>query len=130
MAHSGTRPLILLVEDHDDTRQMYAEFMGEDFEVLEASTGRDALTLMFERQPQVVVTDLSLPDIDGFELLRRIRAEPAFQRTPVICLSGYGGFANEDRTKAAAFSRLLQKPCLPDTLAGAVAEVLGSAPQP
>lgn len=116
-----TKPLILLVEDHDDSRQMYAEFLALDYDVLEASRGHDALTLMQERPPSLLITDLSLPDIDGFELVRRMREESGLKDVPVICLSGYGGVAEE---RAVGFKRLLQKPCLPDTLADAVAEVL------
>ena len=117
-----TKPLILLVEDHDDSRQMYAEFLGQDYDVLEASRGRDALALMKERPPALLITDLSLPDFDGYELVRRMREESGLKDIPVICLSGYGGPACDG--KAVEFNRLLQKPCLPDTLADAVAEVL------
>ena len=122
------RPLVLLVEDHQDTRQMYAEFLAFDFDIAEAATGHDALVFLQGRRPDVIITDLSLPDIDGFELLKRIQADPALRLVPVICLSGYGGFA-QDETPASGFTKLLQKPCLPDSLAGAVAEVLKSGPR-
>ena len=121
----GMRPLVLLVEDHQDTRQMYAEFLAFDYEIAEAATGRDALVAMEDRRPDLVITDLSLPDIDGFELLKRIQEDPHLRRVPVICLSGYGGFG-DNQPAATGFTKLLQKPCLPDTLAGAVAEVLKS----
>lgn len=118
-------PVILLVEDHQDSRQMYAEFMASTYEVLEAGTGAEALQLMEQRPPDILVTDLSLPDIDGFELVARMRKTPHLASVPVICLSGYGGHAHEERARALRCERLLQKPCLPDTLADAVADVLG-----
>lgn len=121
------RPLILLVEDHQDSRQMYAEFMASTYEVMEAGNGTDALKLMEDRPPHVLVTDLSLPDIDGFELVTRMRQHPKLGDVPVICLSGYGGHAHEARAKSLRCERLLQKPCLPDTLADAVADVLAAS---
>jgi CheY-like chemotaxis protein len=120
---------ILLVEDHLDSRQMYAEFMAQTYEVLEAGTGSEALRLMADRQPDLLVTDLSLPDIDGFELVTRMRQDPRLSGVPVIFLSGYGGHAHEERARVLRCERLLQKPCLPDTLADAVADVLADARQ-
>ena len=61
-------PLLLIVEDHADTRQMYAEFFTEQFHVLQAGDGSQALDVMDARRPDIVITDLSLPGIDGFEL--------------------------------------------------------------
>lgn len=119
--------LILLVEDHTDTRQMYAEFMAPSYEILEAGTGTEAVHKMAQRRPDLLVTDLSLPDFDGFELVMRMRAQPALAHVPVICLSGYGGHAHEERAREVGCDRLLQKPCLPDILAGVVADVLGTA---
>ncbi len=119
--------VILLVEDHTDTRQMYAEFMAPRYEILEAGTGTEAVHKMAQRRPDLLVTDLSLPDFDGFELVTRMRALPSLANVPVICLSGYGGHAHEERAREIGCDRLLQKPCLPDTLADVVADVLGTA---
>jgi CheY-like chemotaxis protein len=117
-------PILLLVEDHGDTRQMYAEFLRSSFDVLEAGDGAQALAVMRERVPDVVITDLSLPVLDGFELVRRMRQDRALQRVPVICLSGYGGHAHEERAREAGCDRVLLKPCLPDTLSDAAAELV------
>ena len=124
------RPIVLLVEDHQDTRQMYAEFMATTYDVLEAGTGTEALQLMSSCTPHVMVTDVSLPDIDGFELVARMRQEPGLAAVPVICLSGYGGHAHEERARELRCERLLQKPCLPDTLTQAVAAVLSTPRRP
>lgn len=117
--------LILLVEDHQDTRQMYAEFMAMHYEVIEAASGTEAIQHMTARRPDLLVTDVSLPDFDGFELVSRMRGEVSLANVPVICLSGYGGYAHEQRAREVGCALLLQKPCLPDTLANAVADVLG-----
>ena len=123
------QPVVLLVEDHQDTRQMYGQYMSMQFRILEAATGGEALRVLSLQRPDVLITDLSLPDMDGFELIERIRFEPTLRSIPVICLSGYGGYANEQRARELGCERLLQKPCLPDTLADTVAEVL-RAPRP
>jgi CheY-like chemotaxis protein len=119
--------VVLLVEDHQDTRQMYAEFMATRYEILEAANATEAVTQMSRRRPDVLVTDLSLPDFDGFELVMRMRAQPGLAGVPVICLSGYGGHAHEARAREVGCDRLLQKPCLPDTLADVVADVLSAS---
>ncbi len=120
-------PLILLVEDHQDTRQMYAEFLAIGFDVLTAPDGEQALDTVRRRHPDLVITDLSLPGIDGFQLIAAVRDDAAFREIPIICLSGYGGFAHEQRARAAGCDRILQKPCMPDTLAEVAAELIHDA---
>lgn len=110
-------PLLLLVEDHADTRAMYAEFLRDSFEVIEAADGEEALAAMRDRVPDLVITDLSLPLMDGFELVERMRRDEALSRVPVLCLSGYSDDAHEQRAKGVGANRILQKPCLPDRLA-------------
>lgn len=108
---------------------MYGQYLSTQYRILEAGTASEALRVLSLQRPDIIVTDLSLPDMDGFELIQRIRFEPILRSMPVICLSGYGGYANEQRAKELGCERLLQKPCLPDTLADTVAEVL-RAPRP
>jgi two-component system, cell cycle response regulator DivK len=121
---SAKGPLVLLVEDHADTRQMYAEFLRGTFEILEAGTAVQALEMARARPPAVVVTDLSLPGMDGFELIAHMRSDPTMRAVPVVCISGYGGEGHEERARAAGCDRIIQKPCLPDRLADAIGEVL------
>ena len=120
-------PRVLLVEDHADTRQMYAEFLGMEFEVVTAADGEEALVVMRREAPDVIITDLSLPRLDGFELIARIRSDVRFKSTPIICLSGYGGLGHERRAAEAGCDRVLQKPCMPDALAGIVNEMIEHA---
>jgi two-component system, cell cycle response regulator DivK len=120
-------PLILLVEDHQDTRQMYAEFLEIDFEVLTAPDGEQALEAARLHRPDLLITDLSLPGIDGFELIAQVRQDPGLRAIPIICLSGYGGHSYEERAEAAGCDRILLKPCLPDTLAQVAAELIRDA---
>jgi CheY-like chemotaxis protein len=118
------RPLILLIEDHQDTRQMYAEFLAVSFEVLSAADANAGLELLRSARPDLLITDLSLPGMDGFELIALVRKDPDLSRTPIICLSGYGGHAHEARAREAGCDRILQKPCMPDALAEIALDVL------
>ena len=121
---------VILVEDHADTRLMYAEFLSSDFEVIQAADGEEALRAMDAQVPDLVITDLTLPGVNGFELVTRRRADAALAAVPVICLSGYGGSAQEDRAREVGCDRLIEKPCLPDTLSEAALEVLRARKQP
>jgi CheY-like chemotaxis protein len=111
---------VLLVEDHEDSRQMYAEFLRLQFHVVEAVDGLGALELMQQSAPDIVVTDLALPRMDGFELVQRMRADERLRNVPVIALSGFSGAEFETRARAVGSDVVLQKPCLPDELARAV----------
>ena len=115
---------MLIVEDHDDTRTMYATFLSHSYDVLEARDAARALDILRERTPALVITDVALPGIDGFELVARMRAEPASSRIPVICLSGFDGSAHEERARQVGVDRVLSKPCLPDELARAADEIV------
>ena len=126
-SNRGAMARVLLVEDHADTRQMYAEFLGIEFDVLAAADGEDALRIMRAEAPDLIVTDLSLPGMDGFELIARVRSDASAQSIPIICLSGYGGHEHEQRARAAGCDRILQKPCMPDELAAIVSDELADA---
>lgn len=103
---------------------MYAEFLRNSFEVQEAWDGPSALDCMRERVPDIVVTDLSLPGMDGIELATLIRQDPTLREVPIICLSGYGSDAHQARARAAGCNRVLMKPCMPDALAEAASMLL------
>jgi CheY-like chemotaxis protein len=124
MPETSERPLLLLVEDHVDTRQMYAEFLRTSFEVCEAADGLQALDAMRRQVPALVITDFSLPGIDGFELVKRMRSDQATREVPVICLSGYTGRSYEQRARAIGCDRILEKPCLPERLVETALELI------
>jgi CheY-like chemotaxis protein len=125
----NARPLLLIVEDYADTRQMYAEFFSGSYEVIQAGDGREALALLETSVPSLVITDCTLPGIDGFELIRRMREKAETCQVPVICLSGYGGRAHEQRAREAGCDRVLEKPCPPEALARTARELVPPSPQ-
>jgi CheY-like chemotaxis protein len=117
-------PRVLIVEDHADTREMYVEFLSGSFEVLQAADGTEGLAVAQQHEPDAVVTDLSLPGIDGFEFVSRLRRDPKTSGAAVVCLSGYSGAGHEERARKAGVDRVVEKPCLPDALAQAIFETL------
>jgi two-component system, cell cycle response regulator DivK len=110
---------VLLVDDALDNRELYSLFLTQSgLRVTEASQGYEALErLARESVPDILVTDIVLPDMDGFELCRRMKAQPVFQDVPVIAITALPMTDRElARARDAGSSVLLQKPCLPETL--------------
>jgi CheY-like chemotaxis protein len=120
-----TARLVLLVDDHDDIREMLAELLSfAGFETAEAKTGKEALVKARELRPDVVVTDLRLPEIDGWDLTRRVREDTALEATRVIVLSGSAEGGAEGRARDAGCDGFLVKPCTPDLLVAEIRRVL------
>src|SRR6516162_9935826 len=90
MAPVDAPPTILVVDDFDDNRQMYAEFLGySGFKVIEASNGVEAVDKATDALPDVIVMDLSLPVLDGWEATRRLKADARTRHIPVLALTGH-----------------------------------------
>ena len=125
------RLIVLLVEDDQDGRRMYAEWLTEaGFLVDQAHNGLQALERAFDSRPDVVVTDLNIPGIDGFELTRRLKQDPRTTSIPVLAVTGYVAFASDPgRARRAGCDLVLQKPCSPDDLEAAIRTIIqGSLP--
>jgi signal transduction histidine kinase len=123
-AAAGAGLRILLVDDHEDARgttRMLLEMMGH--EVVEAADGHQAVERAGDSAPGVAVVDIGLPGIDGYEVARRIRANPALARLPLIALTGYGQDDDRRRALEAGFDEHLVKPVDPDALLRAIGKV-------
>ena len=120
----SSRRRVLLVEDDRDTREMYSLYLSHSgLEVTEAHTGRVALELVRNTAaPDVVVTDIAMPQMDGLELSRRLRAAPATRDVPIIAVSGQV----TERVRESRVNVVLEKPCEPDRLLEAIYHVLQS----
>ena len=118
----GFQPSVLLVEDDRDGRRMYAEWLAHaGFRVEQAHNGLQALERAFERGPDIVVTDLNIPGIDGFELTRRLKLDPRTKLVPVVAITGYAAFAADpSRARRAGCDAVLEKPCSPEDLEVAI----------
>jgi two-component system, cell cycle response regulator DivK len=119
---SGTVPIVLLVEDDLDGRRMYADWLSDaGFRVDQAHNGFQALERAFDSRPDVVVTDLNIPGIDGFELTRRLKQDARTRDVPVLAVTGYAAFAsNPERARRAGCDAVLAKPCSPEDLEAAI----------
>ena len=118
---------MLLVEDDDDTRRMYATAIAlGGFSVREAADGREALSIALEWVPDVLVTDLAGPRLDGFQLIGWLRANLQTARITVVVLTGHSDKSARQRASEldAAF---VVKPCLPDVLIGHIVSARGKA---
>ncbi len=113
---------ILLVDDFKDNRELYEYFLSlKGFRVTSASDGEEALNKAFELQPDLVVMDLSLPGISGWEATRRLKADERTKHVPVVILSAYD-FSGA--TAELGCEGFLVKPCLPDAMIAEIVRVL------
>ncbi len=104
-------PTILLVEDDKINRDILAKRLGRrGYRVLTAGTGLDAATMARAERPDVVLMDVGLPDIDGWEATRRLRADPATQTLPIIALTGYIMPDEREQALAAGCNEFHPKP--------------------
>lgn len=111
------KPLILVVDDYQDAREMYAEYLEfSGFRVVEARNGAEALDKAFEHTPDVILMDLSLPVMDGWEATRRLKADERTRSIPVVALTGHALSGHSNGAKDAGCDAFVTKPCLPDAL--------------
>ena len=108
---------------------MYAEWLTHaGFRVEQAHNGLQALDRAFERVPDIVVTDLNIPGIDGFELTRRLKHDTRTGHVPVIAVTGYAAFAADPaRARRAGCDVVLEKPCSPEDLENTIRAFLAGA---
>jgi CheY-like chemotaxis protein len=125
------RARALLVEDDQDGRRMDAGWLaGAGFQVEQAHNGLQALDRAFDSQPDVVVTDLNIPGIDGFELTRRLKRDRRTCDIAVLAVTGYAAFASDPaRALRAGCDAVLPKPCAPDDLETAIRTLIEERPR-
>jgi CheY-like chemotaxis protein len=112
---------VLLIEDNADSREMMSMLLGMlGYQVLEAANGIDGLQLATREQPAIAVIDIGLPDIDGYEVARKLRADACLQGMTLIALTGYGQDADRKRALAAGFDSHLVKPLDMDVLVNTI----------
>jgi CheY-like chemotaxis protein len=125
MAGNDRAPLVLVVDDSEDSREVYVHYLQlSGFRVEMASDGVEAVEKSASLKPDVIVMDLAMPRLDGWEATRRIKAAPATSRIPVIALTGNADSESKRRTQEAGCSGYLTKPCLPDVLVSEIRRLL------
>jgi DNA-binding response OmpR family regulator len=116
---------VLLVEDHGDSRRATAEILSaEGAVVTEASNGQAALRSLGDTQPEVLLLDLRLPDVDGFEILKAVHANPPPSLIAVIVLTGDGAVRSREEVEILGAAIVLQKPVEPDELLASLRRLL------
>ena len=117
-------PLVLIVDDASDNREAYAEYLRfRGFRTVEAATGTEAKDLARLHSPDVILLDLRLPDIDGLEVSRYVRATKELAGSTIIAVSAVFPSDVADALTAGC-DLFLQKPCLPDTLVAEIERLL------
>jgi two-component system, cell cycle response regulator DivK len=120
-------PLILIVDDVDDNRALYAEYLTHHgLRVDEAVDGEEALEKIERVLPDLVVMDLSMPRLDGWEATRRIKANAEWRHIPVLVVTGHAIGSEVRRAREAGCDALCTKPCLPQQLLMHVRELLAA----
>ena len=118
-------PLILVVDDYQDAREMYAEYLQfSGFRVAEARNGNEAVAQAFSLRPDLILMDLSLPGMDGWEATRVLKSDDRTKHIPVVALTGHALAGASEGARKAGCDSFVTKPCLPDDLVVEVRRML------
>jgi CheY-like chemotaxis protein len=119
------RQLVLVVEDYQDAREMYAAYLQfSGFDVAEAANGVEAVEKATELLPDIVLMDLALPRMDGWEATRRLKGDPRTRHIPIVALTGHALAGHAEGAREAGCDSFVTKPCLPDALVAEIRRLL------
>ena len=124
------RTLVLVVDDFADNREMYCEYLSfSGYDTVEAKNGKEAVETASARLPDIIIMDLSLPVMDGWEATRRLKADERTRGIPVVALTGHALAGHSKGAKEAGCDSFLVKPCLPDQLVAEIKRMLAGSAQ-
>ena len=124
----STAPLVLVVDDVEDGREIVAEYLSfRGYRLATAADGLEALEQAFTLAPDIILMDLSLPGIDGWEATRRLKADPRTRHTPIIALTAHALQSSREEALAAGCDSVVTKPCLPKDLEMEIQRQLAAA---
>jgi two-component system cell cycle response regulator DivK len=117
---------ILVVEDTEDNRQILRDLLSAaGYDLLEAVDGESGVALAGSDKPDLILMDIQLPVMDGYEATRRIKGDPATKHIPIIAVTSYATLSgDEEKTRAAGCDGYIAKPFSPRELLGKVRELL------
>jgi two-component system, cell cycle response regulator DivK len=101
---------ILIVEDVEMNRDLLVQLLEEEYELVEATDGRQGLEMAARERPDLILLDISLPEIDGWEVARRIRADEALRQIPIIAVTAHAMAGDEEKAYASGCNDYLSKP--------------------
>lgn len=126
---TGERRRVLVIDDNEDARLMYAEYFEiEGFTVLMAKNGHEGIAMAQTHRPDVIVLDVALPGLDGYQVLQRIRADDRTCRIPVLMLSASAGPEYLEKAAINGAQVALTKPVLPLEVLAIIRDLVGEAP--
>ena len=118
---------MLVVEDYQDAREMYAAYLQfSGFRVAEATNGVEAIEKTLELIPDIILMDLALPKMDGWEATRRLKMDERTRHIPVVALTGHALAGHAEGARQAGCDSFVTKPCLPDALVAEIQRMLAS----
>jgi CheY-like chemotaxis protein len=121
----GGAPLVLVVDDFDDNRILYATTVAEaGYRVDQATNGAEAIEKIGATRPAVIIMDLSMPTLDGWEATRRLKSDPRTADIVIIALTGHTTNYGLQQAKTAGANAVLTKPCLPQDLLGIISVLI------
>jgi two-component system cell cycle response regulator DivK len=116
---------ILVVEDQEDNRQILRDLLGaSDYEMVEAENGQEALDAVARKKPDLILMDIQLPVMDGYEATRRIKANPDWKSIPIIVVTSYALSGDAEKARAAGCDDYVTKPYSPRQLLAKIREFL------
>ena len=119
---------ILLIEDHEDNRRIVRDLVTSvGYELLEATTGEEGVAMAAAHIPGLILMDIQLPGIDGYETTRRIRADPALQHIPIIAVTSYALSGDDVKAREAGCDDYVTKPFSPRVLLAKIRQYLPEA---
>lgn len=111
MADNTEARTVLVADDNDDTRRVVRWMLEQKgYAVIEAADGRQAVTAAISHRPDLILMDLVMPVVDGFEAVRQVREHEALRGVPVVAMTGRDAAASRDRAEDMGFNQYLSKP--------------------
>jgi len=108
---------VLVVEDHEDNRRILRDLLGSaGYDMIEAENGQAAIALAAEKRPDLILMDIQLPIMDGYEATRRIKADPDLRGIPLIVVTSYALSGDEEKARLAGCDDYVSKPFSPRDL--------------
>jgi two-component system cell cycle response regulator DivK len=121
---------ILVVEDQEDNRQILRDLLANaGYQMIEAEDGEQAIAAAAAARPQLILMDIQLPRLDGYEATRRIKADPALRHIPIIVVTSYALSGDEEKARAMGCDGYVAKPYSPRMLLAVIKEFLPLTPE-
>ena len=114
---------ILLIEDHEDNRRIVRDLLTPaGYEVIEALTGEDGVSMADSHRPDLILMDIQLPGLDGYEATRQIKAKPELRAIPIVVVTSYALSGDDVKAREAGCDAYVTKPFSPRALLAKIRE--------